>query len=218
MRKAGPFEAVENFQDPDAKWVVMFHGYGADAHDLASLADATKTTKPCNWLFPNGNLSVPIGPGWTGRAWWNIKMAELEGDWVDRRPPDMAAAVEKVFKMMSSMKFDWKNTIIGGFSQGAMLATEVFLKAPETPAGLICLSGTLLSQKEWSEAAPARKGSKILMTHGEADQVLPHKGSVALQNFFQKNGIETQFVSFRGGHEIPFQVIEKMKSYISERL
>lgn len=218
MRKVGPFEAVENFQDPDAKWVVLFHGYGADAHDLASLADAIPTTKPCNWLFPNGHLSVPIGPGWTGRAWWNIKLSELEGDWVDRRPPEMSATVEKVFKMMSSMKFDWKNTIIGGFSQGAMLATEVFLKAPETPAGLICLSGTMLSQKEWSEWAPARKGAKILMSHGEADQVLPHKGSVLLQNFFQQNGIETQFVSFRGGHEIPFQVIEKMKSYISERL
>lgn len=218
MRRAGPLEAIEVFNNPDGKWVILLHGYGADANDLASLTDFFNFSKPANWLFPNAPLSVPIGPGWTGRAWWNIKLAELEGDWTERRPPDMSQAVDKVFKMISSMKFEWKDVIIGGFSQGAMLATEVFLKAPETPAGLICLSGTMLSRQEWSQVAAQRKGSQILMSHGEGDQVLPHKGSTQLQKFFEDNGIKTQFVSFRGGHEIPMQVIEKMKSYIAERL
>lgn len=218
MRQAGPLQALEVFNTPDGKWVILFHGFGADAADLASLAEAIPTKKPVNWLFPNGPLSVPIGPGWTGRAWWNIKMSELEGEWTERRPDGLGSSVEKVFKMMSNMKFEWKDVIIGGFSQGAMLATEVFLKAPETPLGLICLSGTLLSRNEWAAVAANRKGSSILMSHGEADQVLPHKGSIALQKFFEENGIKTQFVSFRGAHEIPLQVIEKMKSYISERL
>lgn len=218
MRQAGPLQAIEVYNTPDGKWVVLFHGYGADAADLASLADAVNTKKAVNWLFPNGPMSVNIGPGWTGRAWWNIKMAELEGEWTERRPDGLSQSVDKALKMFSSMKFDWKDVIIGGFSQGAMLATEVFLKAPETPLGLICLSGTLLSKNEWSSRAAARSGSAILMSHGEADQVLPHKGSIQLQKFFEENGIKTQFVSFRGGHEIPMQVIEKMKSYISERL
>jgi len=116
------------------------------------------------------------------------------------------------------MKFQWKDLIIGGFSQGAMLATEVFLKAPETPAGLICLSGTLLSQPYWQELAQNRKGSTVFMSHGEMDQVLPHKGSVALQKFFESNGIKTQFASFRGAHEIPVPVLNKLASYIKERL
>lgn len=218
MRQAGPLQAIEVFNNPDGKWIVLFHGYGADANDLAGLTDSFNFQKPANWLFPNGHLSVPIGPGWTGRAWWQIKMSDLEGDWTERRAPDMDQAVEKAFKMFSSMKFEWKDVIIGGFSQGAMLATEVFLKAPETPAGLICLSGTLLSKTTWEKMAPNRSGSQVLMSHGEMDQVLPHKGSIQLQKFFETHKIKTQFVSFRGGHEIPFQVIEKMKSYISERL
>ncbi|AGH96238.1 alpha/beta hydrolase [Pseudobdellovibrio exovorus] len=218
MRQAGPLKAIEIYQDPEAKWVILLHGYGADASDLASLQSAIPLNKDCNWLFPDAPLSVPIGPGWTGRAWWNIRMTELPGDWTQLRPPDMDPAVDKVMKMMASMKFDWKDVIIGGFSQGAMLATEVFLKAPVTPAGLICMSGTLLSQPVWTELVAARKGASVLMSHGEMDPVLPHKGSVLLQKFFEENGIKTQFVSFRGGHEIPFQVIEKMKTYISERL
>ncbi|MGZ3690752.1 MAG: alpha/beta hydrolase [Pseudobdellovibrio sp.] len=218
MRQTGPLQSIEIFKNPDSKWVVLFHGFGADAADLASFGEHIQLAKDCNWLFPNGPLTVDIGGGFKGRAWWHIKLAELEGDWTERRPPDMQTAVNQVFKMIASMKFEWKDVIIGGFSQGAMLATEVFLKAPETPAGLICLSGTMLSRGEWSQVAANRKGSSILMSHGEMDQVLPHKGAIQLQKFFEDNGIKTQFISFRGGHEIPFQVIEKMKSYISERL
>lgn len=218
MRQAGPLQAIEVYNTPDGKWVILFHGFGADAADLAGLAPEFNFEKPCNWLFPNGPLSVAIAPGVTGRAWWTIRLSELQGDWTDRRPPDMDSAVDKIFKMIASMKFDWKDVIIGGFSQGAMIATEVFLKAPATPAGLICLSGTLMSKKEWSEYAINRKGSTVLMSHGEADQVLPHKGSIMLQKFFEDSGIKTQFVSFRGAHEIPMQVIQKMKSYILERL
>ena len=100
---------------------------------------------------------------------------------------------------------------------GVCLIAMAFIE-PQTPAGLICLSGTLMSKPQWSEYAINRKGSNIIMSHGEADQVLPHKGSIMLQSFFEENGIKTQFVSFRGGHEIPMQVIQKMKSYILERL
>ncbi len=218
MRQAGPLQAIEVYNDPNAKWVVMFHGYGADAQDLAGLVDSFNFKKPCNWLFPNGNLTVPIGPGSTGRAWWNLQMNSLPGDWALHRPTEMNSAVDKALKMFASMKFDWKDVIVGGFSQGAMLATEVFLKAPAAPAGLICLSGTLLSETEWKAAVPNRKGSTILMSHGEIDQVLPHKGSARLQKFFEDNEVKTNFVSFRGGHEIPMPVINKMKTYIEERL
>lgn len=218
MRQAGPLQAIEVYNNPDGKWIILFHGYGADASDLANLAEQFHFQKPCNWLFPNGHISVPIAPGWSGRAWWNIKMSDLASDWSTLAPPEMNIAVDKVFKMISSMKIDWKDLIIGGFSQGAMLATEVFLKAPVTPAGLICLSGTLLNKNQWMEFISNRKGSTIFMSHGEVDQVLPHKGSIQLQKFFEEHGIKTQFVSFRGAHEIPMQVIQKMNSYISERL
>ncbi|MBC7467309.1 MAG: serine esterase [Bdellovibrio sp.] len=220
LRTCGPLQAIEFCENHDGKWIVLFHGFGADASDLASLKDHFQFDKPSNWLFPNGQHSVDIGGGYTGRAWWKIKMTELQPgmDWTNLRPDGMDQAVALVFKMMASMKFQWKDLILGGFSQGAMLATEIFLKAPETPAGLICMSGTLLSESLWSGWAQARKGSTIFMSHGEADQVLPHKGSIALQKFFEKNEIKTQFASFRGGHEIPLVVLNKMTSYIKERL
>lgn len=228
LRSCGPLQAIEVSQNPDGKWIILFHGYGADATDLAGLTDSfnfsdkisDQADRQCNWLFPNGPLTVPIGPGYSGRAWWTIRMSDISADldWSQQRPQGLDQAANTVMKMISSMKFAWKDLILGGFSQGAMLATEVFLKAPETPAGLICLSGTMLSEPSWSELAVSRKGSTVLISHGEADQVLPHKGTQKLKTFFEKFEIKTQFVSFRGGHEIPKVVIDKMGSYIKERL
>ncbi len=220
LRSCGPLQAIEFSKNPDGKWIIMFHGYGADAADLAGLTDSFTFNDQCNWLFPNAPLTVPIGPGYTGRAWWTIRMNEISADldWSQQRPPGLDQAVNTVLKMISSMKFTWKDLILGGFSQGAMLATEVFLKAPETPAGLICLSGTMLSEPSWSEMAMNRKGSTVLISHGEMDQVLPHKGTQRLKAFFEKHEIKTQFVSFRGAHEIPRSVLDKMSAYIKERL
>ena len=218
LRTCGPLKAIEFCENHDGKWVILFHGFGADASDLASLKDHTNFDKPCNWLFPNGPLNVPIAPGYMGRAWWAIRMSDLISDWSQARPDGMDQVVQTVFKMIASMKFQWKDIILGGFSQGAMLATEVFLKAPEAPAGLICLSGTLLSENHWNEFALNRKNATVFLSHGEADQVLPHKGSIALQKFFERHQIKTTFASFRGGHEIPMAVLTKMNSYIKERL
>jgi phospholipase/carboxylesterase len=37
-RRIGPIECLEVVADEDAPTVIMFHGYGADASDLAPLA------------------------------------------------------------------------------------------------------------------------------------------------------------------------------------
>lgn len=218
MKQAGPLKAIEVYTNPDNKWVILFHGFGADAQDLASLSDAVITKKECNWLFPNGPLQVQIGPGFMGSAWWNIRLSDLTGDWALHRPDGMSSSIDKVLKMISGMKVPWKDIILGGFSQGAMLATEIYLKAPDMPAGLISLSGTLISENEWKLEAPKRKGGKVFISHGQSDGVLPLKGSARLQSFFESFEIKTEFVSFSGGHEIPPQVIQKMKSYIDERI
>src|SRR5690606_9874605 len=78
MRQLGKIHCREINKDDNAPWVVCFHGYGADCNDLFSLGEMIRTQRTYNWLFPNGHLEVPIGPCWTGRAWWNIDMMEVQ--------------------------------------------------------------------------------------------------------------------------------------------
>lgn len=221
MSKKGKVDCLENFVDQDAPWIILFHGYGADANDLQSLS-SLQTKKTYNWLFPNGVHSVNIGMGWTGRAWWNIDMESYQkavqtGE--DRNltevvPTELPNTRAAVMDMIESMKIPWNKIILGGFSQGAMLATDIFLRAKETPKGLVILSGSLICKPEWKEIAKARAGAKFFQSHGEMDPVLSMKGASRLNQFLLENGLKGKLNSFRGGHEIPANTLQLMAEYI----
>jgi len=226
MRQLGKIHCQEINKDDNAPWVILFHGYGADCNDLFSLGQMITTKKTCNWLFPNGPLEVPIGPAWTGRAWWNIDMMELQQSMQTGKPRDFSQEIpmglpkarDMAFELIRQLKVPWNKIVLGGFSQGAMLATDLYLRAPETPAGLALMSGTLLSQSEWTPLIAKRKDQKFFQSHGQMDQVLDFKGAQKLETVLNQNGMKGSLLSFRGGHEIPPQVLTKMGEYISQQL
>ena len=223
MRQLGKIHCQEINNNDDAPWIIFFHGYGADCNDLFSLGQMISTKKTCNWLFPNGFLEVPIGPGWTGRAWWPVDMLEIQRasergehrDFSDITPPGMPKAYEMAMTMINQLKVPWNKIILGGFSQGAMLATELYLRAPEAPAGLVMMSGTLLHQEEWKKLIPQREGKRFFQSHGSLDPILGFKQAQKLETLLTQNGMKGSLLSFRGGHEIPPQVLQKISEYIN---
>jgi phospholipase/carboxylesterase len=222
-----PIQYLDDIQhphDPDAYWVFLFHGFGADASDLKSLSEVlTPQNKKINWIFPNGVFSVPIAPMMSGRAWWPLTLSQLPTDWSLYTPPELSQILPAIWKMIDSFKIPWNKVILGGFSQGAMLATEVYLSAPEMPAGLISLSGALIRKNEWSaklaqrqkEATTSGKTLKAFFSHGENDPVLPSSGTQKLIQMFKAHGFQCDFASFRGGHEIPMPAVTKAHSYLN---
>lgn len=220
MNKKGRVECIENFQDQDADWLIIFHGYGADAYDLQSIS-SVNLKKTHNWLFPNGVIGLNMGP-WSGRAWWNIDLVALQRaqqtgedrNLSDVIPAELPSTRVQIFNMIENLKVPWSKIILGGFSQGAMLATDLFLRAPEAPKGLIILSGSLVCKPEWKEIAKNRSGANFFQCHGEQDQVLSMKGASRLNQFLLENGLKGKLNSFQGGHEIPQKMILKMTEYI----
>lgn len=223
MRQLGKIQCQEINNNDDAPWIIFFHGYGADCNDLFSLSEMISPKKEYNWLFPNGFLEVPIGPGWMGRAWWSVDMMEIQEaasrgehrDFSDITPQGMPKAFDLVSEMIKQMRVPWNKIILGGFSQGAMLATELYLQAPETPAGLVIMSGTLLHQQNWKNLIPNRTGQRFFQSHGTADPILGFKQAQKLETLLTQNGMKGSLMSFRGGHEIPPQVINKITEYIN---
>lgn len=209
-------------QEDSATHLILFHGYGADAYDLRSLHEVIKAKGPTHFLFPQGVLEVPIGPGWTGRAWWNIDVEALQRAAMNGTPRDLSIekpeGLEKlrprIFEMIDALRVPWNRIILGGFSQGAMLATDLFLRAPEAPKGLVILSGALLNKDEWKKLAPNRTGSSFFMSHGSHDQVLAHKGAAQLETLLVQSGLKGSLMTFSGGHEIPMNVIDKLNQYL----
>lgn len=209
--------------DQPQQTMILFHGYGADAYDLKSLSEVISTDKPTQFLFPQGILEVPIGPGWTGRAWWNIDINALQTAAMSGTPRDLSKEKppanlpelrKKVLAMIEKLNVPWNQIILGGFSQGAMLATDIFMNAPEAPKALVILSGALVNKEEWKSLAPKRAGSKYFMSHGKGDQVLNIRGASQLESLLNESGLKGSLMSFNGSHEIPMEVIVKLNQFL----
>lgn len=213
-------KAVDNIVDNTDTWVILFHGFGADAYDLSTLQEVLRPAKPSSWLFPQGILEVPIGPGWTGRAWWNIDMQTLQkrhqsGDHdMSGENPAIDKARDMAFEMIAQLKTPWNKIVLGGFSQGAMLATDLFLRAPETPQGLVLFSPALINKEKWKPYVSQRQGARYFISHGQQDPVLPHRSAQQLESFLNAGGMKGGLFSFSGGHEIPPQAILKANEYL----
>lgn len=218
MRKLAKIYCLDEYQDDNAPWVILLHGFGADASDLEPLKEAIPTHKKLNWLFPQGLLDVPIGPGWTGKAWWPLEMKNLDTDFSSTKPQGLEQARQEILNMIQALGTPWSKIFLGGFSQGAMLATDIYLNAPTTPAGLIIMSGSLINKDENRPLIEKRKGERFFQSHGEADAVLRIKGARQLESYLNQGGMKGSILSFAGGHEIPPKAVMKIGDYLDQQV
>ncbi len=225
-RKIGYLDTLYVEGSADAPTIVLLHGYGADMSDLAPLTGAIQAPKGVNWVFPNGHLSIPLGGHYEGRAWFPISVSELERsmsagvaiDFSSVVPPGLKKARENVMHMLEVLKVPMDKLILGGFSQGGMLATDVTLHLPEPPRGLAVLSGTLVNAEEWRKLAVAHKGFHFYQSHGVRDAVLSFAMAQKLEQLFKDCGWEGKLQAFEGAHEIPPEVLIQLGTYIRKRL
>ena len=147
LQKIGPLDCISIESGSDT-CVVFLHGYGADAYDLAPLANELKLKKAVDFYFPNGPLEIDLG-GMTGRAWFHIDTQALQKavergvprDYATNRPSGVDKAEKLVHGFLGVLCSRYKNIILGGFSQGAMLATDMTMKQLINPQALIFSRG-----------------------------------------------------------------------------
>jgi phospholipase/carboxylesterase len=222
IRRIGSLDVIEIPGQPAAPCVVFFHGYGADATDLVPLANVISTPPGTRWLFPNGTLQIPLGPHFYGRAWFPIDIealerARMEGthrDLSGHTPPGMKKLREQFNEMLAALKIPISQVVLGGFSQGAMLATYLAVTAGESPKGLIIMSGNLVDEPILKEKARNRAGLSFYQSHGEHDDLLGIDGARRLEKILNEAGLSGKLQSFSGGHEIPQEVIHGINNYL----
>ena len=213
--------------------VVLCHGYGAPGTDLVPFGPELLEHSPglaarIQFLFPEAPLDLEkLGmPG--GRAWWHLNMWKLQravttGEIRDLRE-EQPDGLEFTRQRLLALIAEWSERsgvpvsrfILGGFSQGAMLATDATLHLDENPAGLIVLSGTLLNEAKWRKLAPRHSGLSVLQSHGTDDPILPYMCAELLRDMLVEAGAKLEFVSFRGGHAIPMEVFDKVASTLEQ--
>jgi len=215
--------------DGDGPLVVLLHGFGAPGDDLVPLADVIQVPTGTRWLFPEAPLSLNMGFG-DSRAWWIIDFARIQEDRAAGRirdlsveiPQGLALARERFLAFLKELprqlSIDYKKTVIGGFSQGAMLTCDAVLRSDYPFAGLVQLSGNLLAKEVWTPLMPTRKGLPVFQSHGIQDDILPHIGAERLRDALTHSGLVVEWHTFRGGHEIPDPVLWRLSTFITKVL
>jgi len=208
---------------------MLLHGFGAPGDDLVPLADVIQVPTGTRWLFPEAPLSLNMGFG-DSRAWWIVDFARIQEDRAAGRirdlsvevPQGLALARERFLAFLKELprqlSIDYKKTVIGGFSQGAMLTCDAVLHTDYPFAGLVQLSGNLLAQAVWGPLMSKRKGLPVFQSHGTLDDILPHVGAERLRDALIQSGLAVEWHSFRGGHEIPELVLRRLNTFITKAL
>jgi phospholipase/carboxylesterase len=203
--------------------VFLCHGFGAPGSDLVSLAAEMRHRQPAlssaMFVFPEGPLALDGGGA---RAWWAIDMMRLHGllqqgnvdAMFESEPDGLSLARKKVQSaidaVLAQTKLSMRQVIVGGFSQGAMLATDWTLRSDEPPRALAILSGTLLTTSAWTPLAKKRTGLRVLQSHGRSDPVLPFARAEKLHALLNDAGCAVQWIPFSGGHGISEEVVDAL--------
>jgi phospholipase/carboxylesterase len=199
--------------------VVLCHGFGASGEDLLGLAEPLlqmvgDRAEEIAVIFPAAVLALDDRglPG--GRAWWWIDLdrllnqptPEVVHEFRSVRPPGMTEATAMVCELVAEVQQQWNlkpsQIVLGGFSQGSMIATDVAMTLPEPPAGLIIYSGALICEAEWKERAARLASTKIVQSHGRRDPILHISQGTALRDVLTAAGCQPKYLEFNGFHEI----------------
>ncbi len=202
--------------------VVLFHGYGADAQDLAGLAEVFCFDKTVDWFFPQGPITVPIGPMMSGQAWFELRVSDFERISTDTVAdqsfqPAMIDVLNQVSRWLNRLGKLYTHVFIGGFSQGAILTSHSFYRLNFKPSGLLLLSGFMIAPSQFPQL-PDELKVPFFQCHGRQDSVLPLKGARKLFEKLESMGLKGQWLEFSGGHEIPMPVIQAVNNFVNPLL
>jgi phospholipase/carboxylesterase len=140
----------------------------------------------------------------------------------DRRgevPEGLPASRTQMMRFLDQLEARYgvapERLVLGGFSQGAMLALDVALHRTRVPPRLVLMSGTLVAESEWEPHFAKLAGVYVLQSHGRADGLLPFSIAETLRDRMRTAGATVEWHPFIGGHEIPRVVLAAAGAFIT---
>lgn len=200
--------------------IVLYHGFGASANDLFSLADVLDPGGSWNVLCAQAPVALRYGSETFGYAWFPEKAHELQAAMSGRyfqnlpelEPDGLKTGVQKVLGLVQALGLETSRFVAGGFSQGAMMAVETALQ--RRVDALLVYSGALIARQRVQDLSAGLRGVPVLQSHGGSDTVLSPDSARALYRALSDAGARVAFYEFRGAHTIPHDMIEKSRVFL----
>jgi len=152
--------------DPDGAFV-LFHGRGADEHDLFPLLDMLDPERRLLGATARGPLSLPPG----GAHWYAVRRVGYPD------PETFHSTYVRLTAwldgLLDEQAIPRDQTVLGGFSQGSVMAYALGLGARRPrPAGIMALSGFIPEVEGFQLDLSGAAGLPVAIGHGTHDPVI----------------------------------------------
>lgn len=178
--------------------VIFLHGYGANGADLLGLADPLSEHLPDTlFLAPDAPETVPAMP--TGYQWFPIPW--IDGSSEEESERGLQSAIADLNAFLDAVMVDEdvlpEQVVLFGFSQGTMMSLHVAPRREDEIAGIVAISGRLLSPDLLEDEVISRP--PVLLIHGDADDVVPPQSLPEAAEALEKAGFVDVFAHIMKG-------------------
>lgn len=195
IKLSGPMLPPKSGRAPK-QLMVLLHGYGADGRDLIGLGGEWRDDYP-DMLFVSPNAPWPCARNPGGFEWFALSDRPAEDFRREGADQVRPVIVNFLIDLWAQTGLSARDTVLCGFSQGAMMALHAGLSLDQKVRGIIAFSGALIPPAEPWSAPP------VALIHGNIDGVVPVQLSLEAESALRQAGVDARlFIEENTGHGI----------------
>ena len=184
--------------------LVLLHGRGADEHDLFPLLDALDPEQRLLGVTPRAPLSLPPG-GAHWYAFYQLGQPDPDTFWT---------TYPRLVEWLDGLGFPPERTVLGGFSQGGVMAYAVGLaKGRPRPAALIALSSFMptVPGLELDLTSPL---PPVAIGHGTYDDVIGVEWGRVARDVLTEAGADVLYRESPMGHSVDPAFLAELRTWL----
>jgi len=193
--------------------LVLMHGRAANELDLEPLLSVLDREARLVGILPRGPLTLPPG----GAHWYVVRQVgspdpdtffttfERTSTWLDAVLEELAVPPER--------------TVLGGFSQGAVMSYALGLGASRPkPAGILAMSGFIPRVEGFELDLASRAGLPVSISHGTNDPVIGIQWGQDARDRLTKAGLDVRYHEDPVDHTITPQALAQAREALEDAL
>lgn len=192
--------------------IVLLHGLGSDENDLLGLADYLPASAHV------ATLRAPLPYVYQGFRWFDLSFPN--GKIVYAREEALSSLElirDRVETLQQELDCLPSRTVLGGFSQGAVMSFATLAKYPGLAGSGLLMSGALLPDIV-SETSDELRFVQFLVQHGTFDPVLPVILGRTLRDYLLEESIPHFYKEYPMQHEISRESLADLSAWLAENI